>query len=67
MAHEPFNMAKGYVVDDLHCLYLGVVKQLLTFWFGKKHKQYGFSIRTKVYTLHYLLPEMCFFGVIFIR
>ena len=26
MLHHPFNMAKGFVVDDLHCVYLGVKK-----------------------------------------
>ena len=26
MTHCPFNTAKGFVVDDLHCVYLGVVK-----------------------------------------
>ena len=50
MLHQPFNMAKGFVVDDLHCLYLGVVKQLLTYWFGVQHARYAFSIRSKVYS-----------------
>lgn len=48
MLHPPFNMSKGFVVDDLHSVYLGVMKQLLTCWFGVKYKKYGFSIRSKV-------------------
>ena len=42
-------MAKGFVTDDLHSVYLGVVKQLLTYWFGVKCNQCSFSIRTKVF------------------
>ena len=49
MRHRPFNVAKGFVVDDLHCVYLGVVKHLLTYWFGVKYNQYGFSIRSRVW------------------
>ena len=48
MMHHPFNMAKGFVVDDLHCVYLGVVKHLLAYWFGVQFNQYGFNIRSKV-------------------
>ena len=51
MMHSPFNMAKGFVVDDLHCVYLGVVKQLLVYWFGVQYNQYQFSIRSKVYII----------------
>ena len=25
ISHHPFNMAKGFVVDDLHCVYFGIL------------------------------------------
>ena len=46
--HPPFNMSKGFVVDDLHGVYLGAVNQLLTYWFGVKYNKCEFSIRSKV-------------------
>ena len=36
------------VVDDLHCIYLGVTKLLLSLWFGKEFRTKDFSIRRKV-------------------
>ena len=47
--HPPFNVAKGFVVDALHCVFLGVVLQLLTFWFNKSHVRKDYNIRLKVY------------------
>ena len=40
MMYPPFNMSKRFVVDDLHGVYLGAVKQLLTYWFGVKYKSF---------------------------
>ena len=37
------------VVDDLHCIYLGVTKLLLKYWFGKEYRTKDFSIRRKVH------------------
>ena len=48
--HQPFDLARGCVVDDLHCLYLGVTLQLLHFWFEKKHRTKSFYIGNKVCT-----------------
>ena len=46
MLHPPFNMSKGFVVNDLHSVYLGVMKQLLTCWFGvQKNMDLAFALR----------------------
>ena len=49
--HQPFNLAKGFVIDPLHCIFLGVVLNLLEFWFGQKYSGCNFNIRRKVH--HY--------------
>ena len=46
--HKPFNLAKGFAIDDLHIIFLGIMLNLLTFWFGVKNKDKPFSIRRKV-------------------
>ena len=28
--HKPFDLINGFVIDDLHCLFLGVTKTLLS-------------------------------------
>jgi len=46
--HSPFNLCRGVVIDSLHCLFLGVVLQLLKLWFDKAHRKKPHSIRNKV-------------------
>lgn len=46
--HQPFNLVKGVIVDDLHGLFLGVTKTLLSLWFTEKYKSCYFSIARKV-------------------
>ena len=46
--HKPFNLAKGFAIDDLHIIILGIMLNLLTSWFGVKNKDKPFSIRSKV-------------------
>ncbi len=46
--HRPFDLVKGYVIDALHCVFKGVVPNLMSFWFGDKNKREDFSIRDKV-------------------
>ena len=48
LLHPAFNMAKGFVIDDLHAIYLGVTLRLLSYWFGKQHSRQDYSIRSKV-------------------
>ena len=36
------------VVDNLHCIYLGVTKLLLSLWFEKEFRTKEFSIKRKV-------------------
>lgn len=46
--HPLFNLKRGIVLDELHCLYLGVVLTLLKLWFGKENKGKLFYIGHKV-------------------
>lgn len=48
LLHPAFNMAKGFVIDDLHAVYLGVTLRLLSYWFGKQHSRQDYSIHSKV-------------------
>ena len=36
------------MVDSLHCLYLGVMKKILSLWFGKESAEKEYSVRSKV-------------------
>ena len=42
--HKPFDLINGFVIDDLHCLFLGVTKTLLPPWFDGKYRSCGFRI-----------------------
>ena len=42
--HKPFDLIKGFVIDDLHCLFLGVTKTLPFLWFDAKYRSYDFHI-----------------------
>ena len=44
----PSASASAMVIDDLHCMYLGVTKHLLHLWFGKNFRGREFCIRNKV-------------------
>ena len=46
--HKPLNLVKAVVIDDLHCLFLGVTKHLITLWFGDKYRAFDFYIGEKV-------------------
>ncbi|KAE8738450.1 hypothetical protein FOCC_FOCC016073 [Frankliniella occidentalis] len=39
------DVIRGMVIDDLHTIYLGVEKKMLTLWFDSKHSSEDFSIR----------------------
>jgi len=32
-----FDIVNGIAIDSMHCVYLGVVKQLIGLWFNSKH------------------------------
>ena len=38
-----FNPIRGFVIDPMHNIFLGVAKQLASFFFKKKWKAYPFS------------------------
>ena len=42
--HKSLDLINGFVIDDLHCLFLGVTKTLLSLWFDAKYRFYGFHI-----------------------
>ena len=46
--HQPLDLIKAVVVDDLHCLFLGVTKHLISLWFSDKYKSFDFYIGGKV-------------------
>ena len=38
LLHLPtFDIVSGIGIDTMHCVYLGVVKQLVSLWFSAKH------------------------------
>ena len=46
--HQPCDLATTCVVDDLHCVYLGVSKTLLHLWLDKSNSKDPFYIGKKV-------------------
>lgn len=46
--HKPFNVVKGVGIDSLHIIFLGVVSDLLKYWFDKQHRTSAYSIFSKV-------------------
>ena len=46
--HQPFDMARGFTVDDLHCIYLGVTLKMMHLWFDKVNRQKPYYIGNKV-------------------
>ena len=46
--HSPFDVVKGVAIDSLHIIFLGVVSDLLKFWFDKVNRSSSYSIYTKV-------------------
>ena len=47
--HHCFDLVGGVVVDDLHCIYLGVTLRLLHLWFDKTYRGKPFFIGDKVF------------------
>jgi len=46
--HPPFDLSKGFAIDSLHVLFLGITRDLLSYWFDKAHDTEDYSIRGKV-------------------
>lgn len=48
--HKPFNGVKGVGIDSLHIIkfFVGVVSDLLKYWFDKQHRKSAYSIFSKV-------------------
>lgn len=42
--HQPFDLALGCTVDNLHTLYLGVTLLLMKMWFSKEFKNKDYSL-----------------------
>ena len=53
-------MAKGFVIDTLHAVYLGVTLRLLSYWFGVQHGRQDYSIHSKV-IFHLLFMYTCMY------
>lgn len=58
--HQPFNLVKGTVIDGLHSIFIGVVKQLLKLWTDKANRGKDYYIGNKVHCMH---TSYCIFGV----
>ena len=57
--HSPFQLPWGVIVDDLHCLYLGVASRLIELWFDKKYKSKDHYIGQKVQcTVDFMLVDI---------
>ena len=50
LLHPQFDIVKGFVVDYMHTVLLGVVPQLLNLWLGKENKEEAYYIGHKVMT-----------------
>ena len=49
LAHRPFNVVAGVVVDAMHCVFLGVMsKTLIPRWCEPAHRSEPYSIRRNV-------------------
>ena len=46
MTLQHYDIIQGTAIDYMHCILLGVMKLLLSLWFGSKHKRRAFYIRT---------------------
>ena len=46
--HRPYHVVNGPVADYMHCVIIGVVKQLLNLWFERKHRNSPFYIGNRV-------------------
>ena len=53
--HPRFSLVSGVVVDDLHALYLGVTRTLLSLWFDSKSKGKPFYIGDQVHLCLYIV------------
>ena len=51
--HAPLDLPMAVVIDDLHCLYLGIAKRLITLWFGSGSRGENYFIGNKVYKIYY--------------
>lgn len=48
LLHQPFDIVKGFVVDYMHIVLLGVVPMLLDLWLSKESKGKPYYIGDKV-------------------
>ena len=48
LLYKPFDIVKGFVVDYMHAVLLGVVPQLLDKWLAKEEKGRPYYVGDKV-------------------
>ncbi|KAK3932736.1 Phosphoglycerate kinase, partial [Frankliniella fusca] len=46
------NLFLSTAIDSMHCVYLGVMRQMLNLWFDKVYKEEPFSIHSKIKTVN---------------
>lgn len=51
---KPFDLVKGFVVDWMHSVCLGVTKSLINLWLNTDNRGKEFFLGAKVYTVLYL-------------
>ena len=61
--HQGINLPWAFVIDDLHCLYIGITKQLIGLWFDSSNRINDFYIGkdvSKNYFKFELIKEFAF-------
>ena len=66
-AHKLFDLSKGFAIDDLHILFLGITENLLNYWFGDSHKRKPHSIANKVKKCAFLLCTYTYMYTLYIE
>ena len=53
------DVCRGMAVDQMHCLWLGMMKKFLHLWFDKKYSSEKFSLIGKVHLVEELFLNIC--------
>jgi hypothetical protein len=54
-----FDMVKGFVVDNLHCVDLGVTRQLTNMWLDSSNNEHNWYVGTRITEIDMKLAEVC--------
>lgn len=54
-----FDMVKGFVVDNLHCVDLGVTRQLTNMWLDSCNHSHDWYVGTRITEINVKLAQVC--------